>query len=121
MERSPKRPHRPLVLPWLFAVTALLVTGCAAPTMSIKTLLDDPPRFDGKAVKIEGDVESPVGALGTGTYQVNDGTGTLRVVSQSGGAPREGARVGVKGTFRSAFQLGAESLAVLMESGRYTP
>jgi hypothetical protein len=85
---------------------ALLLTACPG-TKSIKELLDDPSRFDGKTVRIAGDVKQSVGALGVGAYQVSDGTGTLTVVSQGGnGTPRVGARVGVEGTFRSAFTLG---------------
>jgi hypothetical protein len=119
---SPLRARRSIVLPWLFAAVAgIMLSGCAAKTVTIKSLLDDAPRFDGDKVRIVGDVESPMGALGLGTYQVNDGTGTLRVVSQSGGAPRVGAHVGVEGTFRSGFTLGSESAAVLMEDERFTP
>ena len=102
-------------------VALLLVGGCATTVTPIKMLLDDAHRFDGQSVRIVGDVESPVGALGLGTYQMNDGTGTLRVVSESGGAPRVGAHVGVQGKFRSAFTIGSEALAVLVESQRFTP
>lgn len=102
-------------------VALVFANGCATAPTTIKTLLDDAPRFDGKTVRIEGDVESPVGALGLGTYQMNDSTGTLRVVSESGGAPRVGAHVGVEGTFQSAFTFGGHSLAVLKEKRRYTP
>ena len=54
----------------------------------------------------------------TVTYQVNDGTGSLVVVSKEGGAPREGAKVGVEGTFRAVFTLQTESVAALEESRR---
>lgn len=115
-----QRPVR--ALRWVgFAGVLFFAGGCAATVTPIGTLLDDARRFDGENVRIVGDVESPMGALGLGTYQMNDGTGTLRVVSESGGAPRVGAHVGVEGTFRSAFTLGAESLAVLVERKRFTP
>jgi hypothetical protein len=42
-------------------------------------------------------------------------------VSQGGGAPREGAQVGVEGTFKAVFTLGSQSAAVLMEKRRFTP
>jgi hypothetical protein len=106
----------------------LFLLGCKAntiapqrPTTSIKTLLDDPSSYDGKFVRILGDVRGSVGLLGYGAYQVNDGTGTLSVVTQGGGAPRQGARVGVEGTFRSAFTVGNQSATVLMEEQRYAP
>ena len=87
----------------------------------IKTLLDDPARFDGQFVRIAGTVGLSAGALGYGVYQVDDGTGRLSVVTQGGGAPREGAEVGVEGTFKAVFTLGPQSVAVLMETQRFTP
>ena len=107
----------------LAVLGAVLVAtlGCQGGVTPIKTLLDDPMRFDGKIVRIAGDVGLSAGALGYGAYQVNDGTGTLGVVSQGGGAPREGARVGVEGTFKAVYTLGTQSAAVLMERQRFTP
>jgi len=35
-----------------------------------------------------------------------------------GGAPREGAKVGVEGTFRSAFTLGTTTVAAIEETKR---
>jgi len=105
----------------LVALIALLFLSCKTNTTPIKTLLDDPSRFDGKTVRILGNVQGSVGLLGFGAYQVNDGTGTLSVVTQGGGAPRQGARVGVEGTFRSAYTVGTQSATVLVEAQRYTP
>ena len=107
-----------------FAFAALaalaLVVGCQGAT-SIKTLLDDPGRFDHKTVRIAGTVGHSVGVLGYGAYQLDDGTGKLTVVTKGGGAPREGARVGVEGEFRAAYTLGTETAAVLVETKRFTP
>ena len=103
------------------AFTALLLLGLIAgcqSTVSIKTLLDDPSQYDKKTVRIVGTVSNSVGVLGYGAYKVDDGTGTLTVVSKEGGAPREGARVGVEGEFRTAFNVGTETLAVLIEKRR---
>ena len=105
----------------LLFTTALVVMACNEKTTSIKTLLDDPARFDGKTVRIAGEVQGTIGALGFGAYQVKDGTGMLPVVSERGGAPTRGAKVGVEGTFRAAYTLGTESAAVLVEKRRYTP
>jgi hypothetical protein len=52
---------------------------------------------------------------------VDDGTGTLTVVTKEGGAPREGAKIGVEGEFRSAFTLGTETAAAMVEKRRFTP
>lgn len=106
---------------WVLAMAALFFLSCKGTTTPIKTLLDDPGRFDGKTVRIAGEVQGSVGVLGLGAYQVNDGTGTLSIVTEGGGAPRQGAKVGVEGTFRSAYMLGNQSAAVLVEQRRYTP
>lgn len=108
---------------WALALVGLAaVVGCKSGTVTtIKTLLDDPARFDKQTVRIVGSVGSSVGVLGYGAYQVKDGTGTIPVVSQHGGAPREGATVGVEGEFRAAFTLGTQTAAVLVEQRRFTP
>jgi hypothetical protein len=107
----------------LAVIGAALVSGlgCRGGVTPIKTLLDDPARFDGKVVRIAGTVGLSAGALGYGAYRVDDGTGTLSVVSQENGAPREGAQVGVEGTFKAVYTLGTQSMAVLLEDRRYTP
>jgi len=100
----------------------LLLASCkGGGVTTIKTLLDDPSRFDKQVVRIAGDVEEAAGVLGYGVYRVNDGTGKLTVVTKENGAPRTGAHIGVEGEFRSGFTLGMESIAVLMEKQRYTP
>lgn len=111
--------HRsaPLVL---IVVTPLLLAGCASVT-PIGQLLDDPTRYNGKTVRIEGEVKESAGGLGLGAYQVKDQTGTLTVVSEKGSAPRSGAKIGVKGTFQALFTLGTKSLAVLREQSRSSP
>src|SRR4051812_15767875 len=105
---------------WILALALLLLLpGCKGAT-SIKTLLDDPGRYDGKEVRVGGAVVHSIGVLGTGAYEIDDGTSKIIVISKDGGAPREGARVGVKGTFRSAFTFQTETAAVVMETERYT-
>lgn len=98
-------------------VAALSLGGCRS-TLPIGELLDDASRYEGKTVRIEGEVTESVGALGTGAYRVTDDTGTILVVSQEGGVPRTGARVRVDGWFQSALTFGERSIAGLMERGR---
>jgi hypothetical protein len=104
-------------LPLLSLVGILLLTGCAGVT-PIRDLLNDPSRYDGKTVRIEGDVRGAVGGLGVGAYVGNDYTGTVSVVSDRFDPPRSGAKVGVKGTFQALLSLGIKSLAVLKEESR---
>lgn len=103
-----------------FAVLGVIAAlmACNTKTTSIKTLLADPGKYDGKVVRIAGTVGQSIGALGYGAYEVQDGTGTIPVVTQGGGAPSRGARVGVEGTFRAAYTLGTDSRAVVVEKRR---
>lgn len=112
------RAARGSLLPIAVAAFAGLASGCRS-TTDIGKLLDDPARYDGRTVRVEGEVSSSVGALGRGAYLISDDTGTLPVVSTEMGTPRSGARVGVEGVFRSVFTLGTESLAVLEEKRRF--
>jgi hypothetical protein len=104
----------------VFLSAALVFLACNEKTTSIKMLLSDPGKYDGHTVRIAGEVQQSIGALGYGAYEVKDGTGTLPVVTQGGGAPSRGARVGVEGTFRAAYTLGIESRAVIVEKRRVT-
>jgi hypothetical protein len=100
-----------------FAGALLVLAGCAGVT-PIGELLDNPARYDGKTVRVEGEVKESAGGLGLGAYQVRDNTGTLTVVSEKGGPPRSGSKVGVKGRFEALITLGSRSLAVLREESR---
>jgi hypothetical protein len=104
---------------WLsLTALAFALGGCASATTSIGTVLSDPEQYDGEAIRVRGEVtESFAVPFVGGGYRVNDGTGTLAVVS-SDGAPAEGATVEVRGTFRSVFTLGTENLSVLEEGER---
>jgi len=110
---SPLAPR--ISLGWLASL--VLLAGCAGVT-PIRDLLNDPSKYDGKTVRIEGDVKGAVGGLGVGAYEVRDKTGTLTVVSDRSDPPRTGARVGVKGKFQALLSLGIKSLAVLKEETR---
>ena len=71
-------------------------------------------------VRVAGKVTQSLGALGYGGYQVNDGTGTLTVVTDQGATPRAESEIGVEGEFRSAFTVGSHTAAVLLERRRFT-
>ena len=106
---------------WYAAAAALflLAAGCAK-TIPIKDLLANAAGYDGKTVQVAGTVKSAAGALGYGVYQIDDGTGSVMIVTESGGAPAQGAKVGVQGTFRSAFTIGTDVVAVILEKDRRT-
>ena len=105
------------VLPLL---TLALLAGCAGVT-PIGDLLNDASRYNGKSVRIKGEVTKSVGAIVAGAYQVKDETGTLTVVSDKASPPPEDSRIGVKGVFQSLVTLGSRSLAILKEESRFNP
>lgn len=117
LARGLARPARALVP---VALLALLAGACRG-TVPIGDLLADPGRYDGETVRVEGRVDETIGALGYGAFRIDDGTGTLNVVSRRGGAPAEGAEVGIEGIFRSVFTLGNRTEAVLEERSRFDP
>ena len=104
----------------LLAGAVCILAGCASVT-PINQLLNDPSRYDGKTVRIKGEVQGAAGGLGVGAYEVKDNTGKLTVVSDKGDPPRTGANVGVKGKFQALLSLGFKSLAVLREESRFNP
>lgn len=113
-------PARYLVSRLWFLVALFVLSGCASVT-PINQLLNDPSRYDGKTVRIKGQVKGAAGGLGVGAYEVKDNTGTLTVVSDRGDPPRTGANIGVKGKFQALLSLGFKSLAVLREESRFYP
>jgi hypothetical protein len=81
---------------------AFAMSGCEQKT--INQIKAEPNRYANHEVAVVGTVTRSVSLLGTGAYEVEDGTGKLWVVSKTG-VPREGARVVVKGTIRDGFNL----------------
>jgi len=82
----------------------LAMLGCEQKT--INEILTDPSRYANKEVTIVGTVTKSYSVLGTGGYEVEDGTGKLFVASNKG-VPREGAKIAVKGTIRDGYNLGS--------------
>jgi hypothetical protein len=103
-----------------FLLTLLVIVGtlvlAACPTRtSIERINRDPGRYAGREVAIGGRVSNSFGLLGSGVYQVDDGTGQMWVFSQRYGVPSNGAKVGVRGTISQGFSFGGRSFAVIMK------
>src|SRR5690348_4522510 len=71
-------------------LAGLMLTGCA--TTRIGRINADPSRYQNRDVSVEGNVTSSFGALGTGGYQIDDGTGKIFVISTGSGVPSKGSR-----------------------------
>ncbi len=89
--------------------------GACAPTLRISDLLDEPQRYDGRTVQVEGMVTRSAGLFGAGAYQVDDGTGSIYVIAQGRGVPREGAKTKAKGRFQSVFNLAGRTIAAIVQ------
>ena len=86
-------------------VLALSSLACAHTTIS--RVLAEPQRYTHREdVRLDGDVVESVSFLGHGAYKLDDGTGTIWVIS-SHGVPRRGARVNVHGRIRDVVDVSA--------------
>jgi hypothetical protein len=93
---------------------ALLIAGCAARGVRIAELKDQPTRYETKTVKVNGVVTNSWGIpmLPFQLYSVDDGTGQITVVSQSGRSPAKGTRVEVKGKVNDVAVFGGRSIGL---------
>ena len=105
------------ILPAAFSVLLIIgAVGCAART-SVAELKYHPGRFENKTVSIEGVVTSAWGVplLPYQLYKVDDGTGEVTVLSQSGRTPSKGARVRVTGRVEDVATLGGRPLGLHLQ------
>jgi hypothetical protein len=100
---------------WLFCTALIALTGCVA-TVPIRRLLDEPQRYAGKTVQVQGTVTRSAGVLGVGAYEVDDGTGRIVVIARGQGVPGEGARTKARGTFESVFSWAGSTIAAIVQS-----
>lgn len=109
---------------WLAAalLSGALLAGCNQHTDKLSDISSNPNSFVNKEVTVAGEVtkvyELPLGITNIAAYRINDGTGQAWVISRAG-APREGDKVGLKGTVRPEGRVGAEVLTnVIIEKQR---
>jgi len=94
------------------------LAGCPQ-QRTIGQLNSDPGAYTNKEVTVVGTVRHSFGALGQGVYQIDDGTGTIWVISQNYGVPSDGSRVGVTGTFVPTLEFGGKSYANAIRETRH--
>jgi hypothetical protein len=97
----------------LVSVAALLLAGCP-PRESIEKINRDPGRFAGKDITIAGRVTDSFGAIGSGIFQIDDGTGTIWVLSEKYGVPGNGANLAVTGRIQQGFAFGGRNFATIL-------
>jgi hypothetical protein len=102
-------------------VSALLLSGCAARGVRIAQLKDQPAKYENKSVSVTGTVTRSWGIplVPFQLYNVDDGSGEITVVSNSGRTPTTGARVRVKGKVNEVAVFGGRSIGLhLQEQNR---
>ncbi len=97
----------------MLVIAMLLLTGC--PTAKISDIEKDPSKYANKDVTISGHVATSYGALGTGMFQIDDGSGTMWVYSQNYGVPGNGNKVAVTGRISQGFSFGGRSFAIILK------
>src|SRR5438445_9754652 len=85
---------------------------------NIKKINRVPGMYAGKEITIAGRVTNSFGLLGTGVYEVNDGTGSMWVLTHGYGVPGNGAKVAVTGTLEQGVSLGGRTFATAMRETR---
>jgi len=102
-----------LYVPLIVAAT-LLLAGCP-PRVSIADINRDPGRYAGKEIAIAGRVVDSFGALGSGVFEIDDGTGAMWVFSEHYGTPSANAKVAVVGRVEQAFAFGGRNFATILK------
>src|SRR6187455_3114221 len=78
------------------AIAALALLTAACGSVRIAKINADPSRYANRTVSVNGRVTNSVGLLGTGGYQLDDGSGKIFVLSRTG-VPSSGSAVRVTG------------------------
>jgi hypothetical protein len=90
------------------------LNACAG-TIRIRDLLDRPQEYQGKTVRVQGTVTKSAGVLGTGAFEIDDGTGKIYVIARGQGVPREGAKTKAQGRFESVFSFLGRTAAAIVQ------
>jgi hypothetical protein len=103
----------------LIVVVALItLAGCGGLLATkISDIKQDPAKYNGKAVTIAGTVDESHNLFVIHYYSVNDGSGTISVVTGDA-VPKEGEKVVVHGKVSQEFKLGTASVVVVLEDPR---
>jgi len=98
-------------------LTAFVISGCAARGVRIAELKDMPTKYDDKSVSITGTVTSSWGIplVPFQLYNVDDGSGEITVISNSGRTPSTGTRVEVRGKLNQVATLGGRSIGLHLQ------
>ena len=112
-----------LLLTTLLISAAIFAAGCPK-RVSIADINRDPGRYRDKDIAVAGVVTDSYGVnipgtpIRGGAYKIDDGTGTLWVITDEN-VPGKGAELGVKGRVTNAISFGGRSFGLgMMEKDR---
>ena len=91
---------------------ALATTACPN-QVTISKINQNPAKYQKKDIALIGTVTDSYGALGTGVYELDDGTGRIWVMTTHG-VSSKGARVGVSGQVYTGLQYGGKNYGIGM-------
>ncbi len=127
-EQQPRRRGNPTLVVGIIVVVVIVVGGILAyvawqaiearPT-PIGDILADMRTYDGQPVTVRGEVASVLNILGLKAFDLDDGSGTIKVVTQRG-LPQQGETVTVSGVVNEMFNVGGMNMTVILE-GDGTP
>jgi hypothetical protein len=95
-------------------LASVVLTSCAARSVTINELKADPGRYQNRSVRVTGTVSTAFGAsiVPVGMYTIEDGTGEINVLSRERGTPTKGARLQVKGKVNQVASFGGRSIGL---------
>jgi hypothetical protein len=96
-------------------VVYTMLNRATARVEQIADVLADLRNFDGLTVTFEGEVSAPVNLLGLKTYTLDDGSGTITVVTERG-LPGNGEQLKVTGVIKEMFNVAGVNYTVLYEA-----
>ena len=105
--------NRKLATVFVLSLSLLAILGCPQ-RKSIAEVQRDPAHYMNNDVTIAGTVTRSFGALGTGVYEIDDGTGKIWVFAESTGVPSKGARVASTGRITPTISFAGQSYATVL-------
>ena len=96
----------------LVICAAGLLAGCG--TVKVRQVLNNPARYQGRTVRLDGEVTRSTGLIVAGLYEIDDGTGKINILSNRP-IPRKGSRVSVKGRMQSGINILGRSIGTVVQ------
>jgi len=102
----------------LFILASVAIACSGILTTPISKIIDNPRDYDGKTVIVSGEVTETFAFFVLKYFVVDDGTGTITVVTQKA-LPKKGTKIRVKGEVSEMFSLGdTQALAIIEASDK---